>query len=225
MYWLKRLADNRQEQSLATRLRLKRFAFFRDLLSSLPPPIRILDVGGTENFWLRMGVDQLDGVEITLLNRTSSITTHPALKSVVGDARDMSDIEDKQFDVVFSNSVIEHVGNFENQRRMAQEVQRVGKRYFVQTPNRYFPIEPHFLVPFFQFFPISVRVFLVRHFNLGWYPKTPERQKALALVEEIKLLNERELREIFPGASVYREKILGLTKSLIVYNGWTEVNQ
>ena len=71
----------------------------------------------------------------------------------VGDAVDMPGISDGAFDVVFSNSVIEHVETYENQRRMAAEIRRVGRRYFVQTPNRHFPLEPHFLVPGFQLLP------------------------------------------------------------------------
>ena len=63
----------------------------------------------------------------------------------------MDFFKDKSFDAVFSNSVIEHVGTFEDQKMMANEVIRVTNFYFIQTPNLYFPIEPHFLVPFFQF--------------------------------------------------------------------------
>lgn len=57
----------------------------------------------------------------------------------------MKQFQDNEFDAVFSNSVIEHVGDYEAQRQMANEIMRVGKRYFVQTPNFYFPIEPHIL--------------------------------------------------------------------------------
>src|SRR5690625_7584560 len=56
-------------------------------------------------------------------------------------------------DVVYSNSLIEHVGNRKNQLLFADEVQRVGKSYWVQTPNKYCTVEPHFLFPFFQFMP------------------------------------------------------------------------
>jgi 2-polyprenyl-3-methyl-5-hydroxy-6-metoxy-1,4-benzoquinol methylase len=79
----------------------------------------------------------------------------------------MRQFRDHQFDVVYSNSVIEHVGDLDDMRRMAQEIQRVGKRYFLQTPNRYFPIEPHFVFPFFQFLPRPVQISLVQKFRLG----------------------------------------------------------
>ncbi|MEM3738646.1 MAG: class I SAM-dependent methyltransferase, partial [Thermoplasmata archaeon] len=153
----KRFVDYQQDDSFAIRLRRKRFAFFKDLLSRLPKPIKVLDVGGTETFWERIGF--IDGVNLTVLNMVPPEKTNPKLNWVIGDARDMQEFKDNEFDVVFSNSVIEHVGDFNDQKRMAQEIQRVGKRYFVQTPNFYFPFEPHFMFPFFQFFPLWLKVF------------------------------------------------------------------
>jgi hypothetical protein len=127
-----------------------------------------------------------------------------------------------EFDVVFSNSVIEHLGTLNEQRWMADEIRRVGKRYFVQTPNRYFPLEPHFLVPFFQFLPLRMRVQLVRRFDLGWYGMggIPDPEHAEAVVRSIRLLSAGELLRLFPDGRLYRERLFGLTKSLIVYGGW-----
>jgi hypothetical protein len=103
---------------------------------------------------------------------------------------------------------------------MAEEVRRVGKRYFVQTPNRYFPLEPHFLFPFFQFLPIKVRVWLLQNFKLGWIEKTPDLQKATEIVESIRLLGKREFLSLFPHAHLYEEKVFGMTKSFVAYEGW-----
>lgn len=105
---------------------------------------------------------------------------------------------------------------------MAKEVCRVGRRYFVQTPNKYFPLEPHFLFPFFQFLPIWIRVLLLRNFNLGWFVKTPDKAKAKEIVEGIRLLNKREFTSLFPNASIYQEKVFGITKSFLAYGGWDE---
>ncbi len=146
MLWLKKIADNREQTSLASSLRRKRFGFFVSLLERLEKPVRILDVGGTQRFWEVMAFTAGDGIEITLLNLTLEPVNNPNFTSVIGDALSMSQIADQYFDVVFSNSIIEHVGEYEDQRRMAEEIKRVGKRYFVQTPNRYFPLEPHFFV-------------------------------------------------------------------------------
>ncbi|HJP60817.1 MAG TPA: hypothetical protein VJ865_12495, partial [Gemmatimonadaceae bacterium] len=120
-------------------------------------------------------------------------------------------------------SVIEHLGpRFEDQRRMADEVRRVGKRYFVQTPNRYFPIEPHFLTPGFQFLPVPARVWLVTHFNVGWYRRFPDVASARQEVESICLLSRNQVRDLFPEAGIFEEKILGLTKSFVAYHGWND---
>jgi SAM-dependent methyltransferase len=113
---------------------------------------------------------------------------------------------DGEFPVVFSSSVIEHVPP-SAQKAFADEIRRVGKRYFVQTPNRWFPIEPHYQLPLFQFLPRRVRMALNRRFSLGWQPKGEW--------EEITLLTARQLRRLFPDAEIHRERIFGLTKSLM----------
>ncbi len=210
------------QAAFARKMRKKRIALFETLISRLPRPLNILDVGGEQRFWEIVGLIKEDS-KILLYNISASDISYPNLVTMVGDARNMREFTDKQFQIVFSNSVIEHVGTYSHQRQMAQEVQRVGERYYVQTPNRFFPMEPHFLFPFFQFLPVSFRVFLVTHFNLGWRGKIRDRQEALQAVNEIRLLTEKELKQLFPGAKIYREKLLGLTKSFIVYNGWEMV--
>jgi hypothetical protein len=215
---LRKLADNRAGDSLATSLRRKRFEIFHQIIGSLPRPVRILDVGGTERFWEMMDFVGVDGVEIVVLNLEPTDVRHRGMSAIAGDARDLAGLRDREFDVVFSNSVIEHVGDYRDQQRMAAEVQRVGRRYFVQTPNRYFPIEPHFLFPGFQFLPIPARTELLRRFDLGWHRRTPDPEEARRTVSAIRLLTEREMRTLFPRAHLYSEKVFGLTKSFIAYS-------
>jgi ubiquinone/menaquinone biosynthesis C-methylase UbiE len=189
------------------------------LLSQLPRPVTILDVGGDESYWKTMGMNAEDKVLVTLLNLTEENITLSNITSIAGDARNLQ-FEDQSFDVVFSNSVIEHVGSHADQMNMANEVRRVGKHYFIQTPNKYFPLEPHFLFPFFQFLPVSLRVRLLRSFNLGWFKRTPELDKAKEIVESIRLLGKEEFLKLFPDAELYEEKAFGMTKSFVVYRGW-----
>ena len=106
---------------------------------------------------------------------------------------------------------------------MAAEIRRVAKRYFVQTPNRYFPLEPHFLTPGFQYLPLGARAWLVSHFSLGWYPRIADRAQARREVEQIVLLSERQVRTLFPDAEIYRERLLGVTKSFVAYSGWGSI--
>ncbi len=83
----------------------------------------------------------------------------------------------------------------------------MSARYFVQTPNRRFPIEPHYQFPFFQFLPGQVQRWLNDHFTLGWRDR--------GIWEDTRLLSERELRRLFPDAEIHHERLLGLTKSLM----------
>ena len=103
---------------------------------------------------------------------------------------------------------------------MAEEIMRVGKRYFVQTPNKNFIIEPHFLFPYFQFLPIRIRIWLVMNVKMGWFKREPQANRAHTLVKGITLLNKKELLTLFSGSNLYIEKLFGIAKSFIVYLGW-----
>jgi SAM-dependent methyltransferase len=220
MHVLRRLADSRRPGALASRFRRRRFALFESLIAGLEPPIRILDVGGTPSFWENRGFVSRPNVSIVLVNLFAQETGHPSLRAFVGDAADLTGFPDRSFDVAFSNSVIEHLETFERQLRMASEIRRVAERYFVQTPNQRFPLEPHFLIPGFQFLPIRVRAALLRRFDLGHRPRQPDQAAAEATVREIRLMTGRELREAFPGGTLWRERFLGLTKSFVIHGGW-----
>jgi SAM-dependent methyltransferase len=213
-----KIGDNTNQESLASKMRRSRFTFFLDLLESVPKPISILDVGGTQIFWEMMGFTSSGQIRITLLNLELPQVDGSNFLGLVGDATNLSAIRDQQFDVVFSNSVIEHVGDFEQQRCMASEIRRVGKRYFVQTPNYYFPIEPHYLFPAFQWLPESVRVGLIRHFDLGHIKRITDPTEAQEQVRSIRLLKRNELLKLFTDCNLYEEKFLGLVKSFVVYS-------
>jgi hypothetical protein len=171
-------ADFQDTRSVAYRMRSARMRHFLELLEATPKPVKLLDVGGSIKFWKILGLAGRDDIEFTILNIVPADDDDDRFRYLKGDARDLSRFDDGQFDIVFSNSVIEHVGGWEDQQRMAREVRRVGRRYFVQTPNRYFPIEPHFLFPGFQFLPEAVKVFLLMRFRLGWFPRAKTREAA-----------------------------------------------
>ncbi|MBU6158220.1 MAG: class I SAM-dependent methyltransferase [Bacteroidetes bacterium] len=211
-------------KSINQKFREKRFKFFLSLFEKLSDgqplnkPIQILDVGGTEIFWEHMNFADNPNVEITLLNLFHVETKRKNFKSIIGDACDLSDYQDNHFDIVFSNSVIEHLFTFDNQKKMAQEIMRVGKNYYIQTPNYYFPIEPHWVFPFFQFLPFGLRVFLTQNFNLGHKKKTKNKKEAMNIVNEVKLLTEKKMKNLFPDGKVYREIFLWFfVKSITMY--------
>jgi hypothetical protein len=164
--------------------------------------------------------DEPADIRVTLLNLEHQGVSSARFVSASGDARSIPQFADRSFDVVFSNSVIEHVGGYDQQRRMANEIQRVGRRYFVQTPNKRFPLEPHFLFPWFQYFPVSVRAWMLNRFDVGWYKRIPDPAAARAEVKSIQLLTRARFSALFPGARIHEERIAGLTKSFVAIGGW-----
>ena len=217
---IKSLADNSAGDSMATRMRRKRFSLFLSLLEKLKTQAEVLDIGGTQEFWTLMTGGDPGNIRVTLLNVEHQSVTSEKFISAAGDARSMPQFADKSFDVVFSNSVIEHVGSYEEQRQMAREIMRVGKRYFVQTPNKRFPLEPHFLFPYFQYLPSWVRAQMVHRFDIGWYKRIPDYDAAKKEVDSIQLLTRKQFGALFPGSRMHVEKLAGLSKSFVAYGGW-----
>ena len=215
---------------MANRFRQARFAFFNKLYKELraehpEKTLRILDLGGTTSFWKQMGFED-PNVEILVLNSSygEALRGYDEVDSrfrlIEGDACSLEEFTDDEFDIVFSNSVIEHVGSWENQQSMMREARRVGKRYFIQTPNYFFPVEPHFHFLGFQFLPYSIRVWLVQRFALGWYERASNVDEAKELVDSCQLLSFRNLKKLDREASIFCEKFFCLNKSFVMYHGW-----
>lgn len=207
-------------KSLGAKFRAKRTQKFEKLFFKNFNPekfISILDVGGTDYFWKNSQIPNIPGVRITLLNLHLEKTTHPHISSMIGDATDMKDFEDKKFDLVFSNSVIEHLYTKENQQKMANEIQRVGRKYFIQTPNKYFPIEAHYAIPFAQFMPKNLLFTLLTKTKISRFTRW-ESKAAQQYLDEIRLLDQSEMAQLFPESKLLKEKVLGMTKSLTAHN-------
>lgn len=215
MSLIKRIADNQDQASLSHQMRSRRFQFFLSLIKDLPRPLSILDIGGTAAFWNAMHFNE-EGISITLLNLSAEPVTEPHFASVAGDATNLQ-FADKSFDIVFSNSVIEHLFNRENQQKMALEAARVGKRYFIQTPNYWFPVEPHWVFPCFQYFPFALKVFMTQYFSLGHIKKIRNKNDAETQVREIRLLTIGEMKSLFSDGAIYSEKFFRLNKSFVAY--------
>ena len=211
------IADNKNPRSLASYFRSKRLNLFKGFVAGLPKPVKILDIGGTPEFWKNAGLDATDA-EITLLNLALVQTNLPNVVSIAGDATDLSAFADKTFDIAFSNSVIEHLFSVENQQKMAQEAQRVSTYHFIQTPNFWFPIEPHWVFPCFQYLPKAIRIFLTRHFNLGHLKRSRSWSAARQQVEEIQLLSRSEIARLFPESKIWEERLLVFSKSFVAHN-------
>ena len=213
-----RLFDNTNADSYVNRLRRRRLQLLWRLIEDLPRPVRIIDVGGTGGFWESCGKPADVDIEVTVVNLDGESTEGLICEALVGDARDLSEIGDNAYDVAFSNSVIEHVGSIDDQRAMAREMQRVAPRFYLQTPNYWFPIEPHHLFPAFQWFPVWLKVAMITRFALGYYPEPLPEEEARDIAENTRLLKAGELASMFEGACLHRERLLGMTKSLVVHS-------
>jgi hypothetical protein len=193
---------------------LARFRLFAELIKDLPKPVRIIDLGGNENFWIQMGLAGKTEIEVILVNPEEVNITANNIKYIKGDACSFRSLG-LEYDIVFSNSAIEHIRGSERSKLLSSEIVVSGKPFFIQTPNYFFPFEPHFLFPLFQFFPESIKIFLVMNFNMGWYKKCSTYAESLSLIRSIHLFKRSELEVLFPNAELRKERFLGLTKSFI----------
>jgi len=219
---LRQLADDNNPHSLAHKLRTRRFQRFEALVSGLTSPVHILDLGGTSGFWERRGWAGRNDIQITTLNLVAEEPRHSNIKPLVGDATDLGQFADGGFDVAFSNSLIEHLRTFEKQRHMAGEIQRVGKAFWVQTPSFWFPVEPHFHVPGWQWMPVPLRVAMLRRWRCGWIGPCNDPLRARDMVQEVRLMTKSELQSLFPGATLVPEYFCGLVKSWIAIGGFSQ---
>jgi len=185
---LARLAD-----PIAARARARRHATLFGLTGATTST-RILDVG-CGALGLRALAPELDVTGTDVVDRPE----YPG-PFVRADATEGLPFADGEFDLAYSSSVVEHIAPARREA-FASEVRRVARGWYVQTPARSFPIEPHALLPFAHWLPVGLR----RHY---W------RLGAAGSWEEISLLTRGELQALFPG-EIHAERLFGLAKSWI----------
>jgi hypothetical protein len=205
--------------SLPYRFRQRRSKHIKKLLDAVlaeKGSCRIIDLGGTEQYWNIMS-DYLIDREITIdLVNISEITINdPKFRSIVGSALEMDAFGDNEYDLVHSNSLIEHVGNWDAMMLLAQNIKRLAPRYFVQTPYFWFPYEPHFRFLCFHWMPEQFRVRLLRRMTLGFHERQQDFDLAMRTVQSAYLLDIAQFRALFEDATIVKEKLLFLTKSLM----------
>jgi hypothetical protein len=170
----------------------------------------IIDVGGTEFNWELIDKQP----RVLLVNFDDEEWEKDRLRKIKGDGRHLQ-IADNSFDIAYSNSVIEHVGGWDDQVAFSKEIRRVAPSYYVQTPNARFFIEPHLLAPFLHFLPRGTQRRLVRYFSVWGLVTRPSQAEVDAFIDSIRLLTKENMQQLFPDAVIIEEKVLGLTKSLI----------
>ncbi len=185
-------------------------------------PVRVLDVGGAIEFWQAIGMPSPDHYHVTLLNLGGAVpTAGEGFSFVQGDACELS-FKRGDFDVVFSNSVIEHVGDRQSQERMARGVSDTCARYIVQTPSFMFPFEPHAQLPFFHYLPPFLGGLLIQHFDILGYPRGVDFAACVASFRATRMLTRRSFQALFPDAKVYTERLFGMAKSYTAVRGFDD---
>ena len=179
----------------------------------------VLDVGGNPRIWHSVPTSKRPN--IVYLNTPRSFEDgDDRARLIFGDGTRLP-FPDRSFDLVFSNSVIEHVGSEANRQAFAKEIRRVGKRYWVQTPNHGFPIEPHVLTPFIHWLPMPMRTAIARRFTVWDLVAKPTPDSRSFYIEhflnDIRLLNRRQVTALFPDARIIAEPFGPIAKSWIAY--------
>lgn len=175
----------------------------------------VLDVGGRPIIWDLLSKEMgIKPKKLIILNTEEETENFDNYERVIGDGTKLL-YSDKSFDLVFSNSVIEHVGSEESQIAFAKESLRVGKNIYIQTPNRWFPVETHIITLFIHWLPwkwfgklsfISLRfIFLIS-----------DIQRFDNIISGIRLLNRQQLQTFFPERKILVERFCGIAKSFIV---------
>ena len=210
-----RLVGADSPSTVSARVRARRW----DMFSAYFPDVsgmRVLDLGGTVSTWKNAPVRPVEVVLVNLKDqRENSLLDW--MTAFVADACALpAEVRSQRFDLVYSNSVLEHLGGHARREAFAASVHDAAPRHWVQTPYRYFPIEPHWLFPAFQFLPVGVRAAVTRRWKVG-NRRAPRRplDAAVSSVLGIELLSKVEMQHYFPQSQIAYERFCGLVKSLI----------
>jgi hypothetical protein len=188
--------------------RRKRLALFQHYISPRMGD-SLLDVGGYPIFWTTHPpmVGHIDTLNLHAASFDPAKFPAHQIRPLEGDGRALQ-FADGSYDIAFSNSVIEHVGSWEDQKRFAAEICRVGKRVWCQTPALECPIEPHFLAPLVHWMPRRWRPFIVRYLTpRGWAAKG-DKAAIQEMVDWTRLVSKREMKELFPDCRIVTEYLV-----------------
>jgi hypothetical protein len=205
-----RLVDG--EGSWGERRRTRRSGWLAEAFPALDQ-MSVVDLGGRLDTWTRAAVRPK---HVHVLNLETPPAVIPDWAEVErADACALPQhVATRRYDLVFSNSVIEHVGGHERRLRFADSVHTLADVHWVQTPYRYFPIEPHWVAPGMQFLGIRARTELARRWPLTHSP-SKNYQNALERVLWTELVDRTQMRHYFPDSQIRTERLAGLVKSLI----------
>lgn len=179
----------------------------------------LLDVGGLSGEWMDRGasVREVDVLNLIAGPQVTCTPGSPVIRCISGDGTALN-LADKSYDVVYSNSVIEHVGDAASQAAFAREVSRVGKGLWIQTPAHECPLEPHYLGLFLHWFPESWRWPLARWTTFVGLTGAATDDGLRNIIRNTRLLRKKEFVALFPDCEIWVERILWIIpKSYVAY--------
>jgi hypothetical protein len=205
----RRLIDESDRRSVASEARRRRW---QQLLTAFPDlaQMRVIDLGGVVGEWQRAPVQPASVLVVNLFDQEPVGT----IDALTGDACALSAAEVGRFDLAYSNSVLDLVGGHSRRTEFANVVGSLAERHWVQTPNRYFPVDACTLFPFQPLLPLEVRAWLARRWPLG-YRRTDDHTGSVLINLSRDPLSAAGLAAYFPDSEIWRERFYGLTKSLI----------
>jgi hypothetical protein len=202
-----------------------RSTLFRSRIEALPRPLRVIDLGGSALMWTRWGVTAGDGLRIVLANNHRMDTTHRSeplpgrfMENWPVDVLELTPASFAGFDLIFSNSMLEHLPSRHVQARLAAAIAESGKPYFIQVPNKHCIVDPHFphpLAAFFAVWPTRMQVWAHARHALGSSGRAGSVAASAAAIATYHPLGRRDLAALFPAASIVTEWNLGLPMSLV----------
>ena len=221
--FVRKLTDYSNQNSFGSKMRKRRIRILLSILEEIyerKGRVKIIDFGGTREYWniLPENLWEDYNLHITIVNLSGAIKSIQNTERIYykeGDCCSLTDFQDQSFDLVHSNSVIEHVGMYGRRENFIREMLRMAPYYYLQTPDFAFPLEPHFMFPFFHYLPLFFRVWLIQRMDIGQFKRADTSEAALEKINGINLLSRNELKKLLPNAKIIRERFLGLSKSLI----------
>jgi SAM-dependent methyltransferase len=201
-------------RKLSRRSRRKKFDLFQSVFQPGPSD-RILDVGASgqpftgytfEDYYPYLERIVAGGIDLREVHHARRL--YPRVHYAMFDGCALP-FGDKSFDVVFSNAVVEHITGEGKQAQFAEEIMRVGKSWFVTTPNYWFPLESHYHLPFIQFLPRETQ---------RWYNRLLGTAIPKGTVEDLALLSARQLQRLFPASRIVKMRLTFWPETLVAYS-------
>ena len=208
--------------------------FLKGIGDSGDRPRKIVDLGGTVAFWENWwSISEKDRLHITLVNHYAvdptgrgQVSKHTFIESRIQDATTLAQDDLCRYDMIFSNSFFEHLKSWREQQELAARITSSGVPYFMQIPNKHSPVDPHCpYVPYWALYPKRLRVRLVMFSSFG----NPGGSKALSLEAARRWqgaytpLGLRDVKRLFPDASLEVERPFGVPMSILALRGYSDV--